>query len=198
MDHRRNSTPPQAHQPGIPGAPPGAIFVAVLPPQAAIAQWSGLRDYLNRSLEWADGRETEQSLFAKIVHGQNILLTVVRNPSVLRIAAPTGPDGLELIGVAVVELSLNGDTLNVVAMALDNDAKCFSQVIGGLRMCFQPPTWIECYSRRPGMKRFLEGFGWREAIAPEGVPAGFKRFVCGPAFDDEKAIATAQAVGICP
>lgn len=159
---------------------PGQVLLGHLTPQAAIAGWESIRPFLADALAWGDGRETEASLYARILHGQNLLFTVVQAPSVIALAAQP-----RLAGVIVVELSLDGTTANIIALAFEkggSEPSIFPAAINFLRELLAPVTWFECTSRRPGMERFLAAHGWREWREPAGLAfqQGFKRFVIGP------------------
>jgi hypothetical protein len=180
MNHAPNNG--QVHAPAatVQQAPlPGDCLLGHLPPQAAIASWEQFRPYLAEALEWGDGRETEASLFAKIVHGQNLLFAVLQAPRVL-LAGGMQAGQPRPVGIACLEISLDGATCNIVALALHGEKELFPSVIRFLRQLLGPVIWFECYSRRPGMERFLTGHGWRqEGAPPADAPEDFKRFVIG-------------------
>ena len=183
--------------PGTVGPAPGSIVCGYLPPGNALAAWSGFAPLLQHALIWGDGRETEASLFAKILHGQNLLFGVLEMPTVI-LATPSGEQPTPRhVGMVVVELSFDGSTLNIVALAFEKgDRGRFPRAIEFLRQLFAPVTWLECYSRREGMERFLIGHGWRPArfndLSHGGrrLPDGFRRFVLGPPEPGEPTGAT--------
>jgi hypothetical protein len=188
-----NGSPIPAGHPG--GLVPGQALLAAFAPQAALSMWPQFRPFLAEALAWGDGRETEASLFAKIVHGQNLLFSVLRVPSVI-LAGPSGEQPQPRhVGLIVAELSLDGAICNIVALAFEQgDKSMFPSAISFLRQLLAPVTWLECFSRREGMERFLAGHGWRRRPfrdmrhGGQREPEGFKRFVLGPPEPGEATV----------
>jgi hypothetical protein len=190
-------------QPG--GLVPGQVLLGFLAPPAALSGWPELRLLLADALAWAGPRrdasswgetdETEASLFAKIMHGQALLFPVLRAPSVI-LAGPGGAVAQpRAIGVMVIELSFDGEVANIIALAFENGERdAFPGAIAFLRQLLSPVTWLECYSRREGMERFLAGHGWRRRPfrdlrhGGQREPEGFKRLVLGPPEPSERTV----------